>query len=864
MSDKAVQQAWREKMALVVLIFCACLLLAFLTFGLTKVVCSREDRRVFMINEVKALTVSSAPHSFSLRGHIYDLKPYLTEHMNFRAFQVLTPADREAFLRLVGIDITMMFPPDGSSCRGVASGQFRLTCQSPDFPKVPYCHDELKSMPILDRLRVGEVRYPWEWLAESKDHLVYNGKVLNMSLYLSRNNSFLAPDMDRVVRQNIGRDATMAFLARPEGRAAATCLSDLYAVGFIDRNTVGCIASDILLYVSLIVILGVVMARFFLALAFGWFMSWQLGKLTESRKRYQMRRTSSWFFGEKMPKIDEAKTTEGGSEATLPPSTPSGSPDRSVDPPDELRSIYTILLVTCYSEGEQSIRTTLDSLATTDYPDRHKLLFVVADGLIKGSGNDKSTPDIIVSMMELDDLHPSAESYVAIADGSKRHNKAKIFTGYYNCEGHRVRMITIVKCGTEAEAQQAKPGNRGKRDSQIVLMDFYSKLIMNDRLSPFQYDLYRKIFRLTGVSPHRFEIVLMVDADTKVMPDSLSRMVACMARDPQVMGLCGETRIANKTASWVTRIQVFEYYISHHLSKAFESIFGGVTCLPGCFCMYRIKAPKRDGYWVPIIANPEIVEQYSENVVDTLHKKNLLLLGEDRYLTTLMLRTFPRRKMLFVPKAMCKTFVPDTLRILLSQRRRWINSTVHNLFELVLVRQLCGTFCFSMQFVVFLELIGTLTLPAAITFTITLLIFTMLNAFKGEPIEWIPLALLAAILGLPAVLILLTTRKMVYIYWMFVYLLSLPVWNFLLPVYAFWHFDDFSWGQTRKVEGAKAADDHGKKEGEFNVRDIAHKTLVEWDMETANLGWDPEMEMYLQKDQMKMRDQDLKGKVKAR
>ena len=59
----------------------------------------------------------------------------------------------------------------------------------------------------------------------------------------------------------------------------------------------------------------------------------------------------------------------------------------------------------------------------------------------------------------------------------------------------------------------------------------------------------------------------------------------------------------------------------------------------------------------------------------------------------------------------------DEFKVLLSQRRRWINSTVHNLMELVLVRDLCGTFCFSMQFVVFIELIGTLVLPAAIAFT---------------------------------------------------------------------------------------------------------------------------------------------------
>lgn len=219
---------------------------------------------------------------------------------------------------------------------------------------------------------------------------------------------------------------------------------------------------------------------------------------------------------------------------------------------------------------------------------------------------------------------------------------------------------------------------------------------------------------------------------------------------------------------------VFEYYISHHQSKAFESIFGGVTCLPGCFCMYRIKAPKGpNGYWVPILANPDIVEHYSENVVDTLHKKNLLLLGEDRYLSTLMLRTFPKRKMIFVPQAVCKTVVPDTFSVLLSQRRRWINSTIHNLMELVLVQDLCGTFCFSMQFVVFMELVGTLALPAAISFTLYLVILACI----GQPAV-IPLILLAIILGLPAVLIVMTSRKLVYVGWM---LVSLATWACVCP-----------------------------------------------------------------------------------
>jgi chitin synthase len=276
-------------------------------------------------------------------------------------------------------------------------------------------------------------------------------------------------------------------------------------------------------------------------------------------------------------------------------------------------------------------------------------------------------------------------------------------------------------------------------------------------------------------------------------------------------------------------LEVFEYYISHHLTKAFESLFGGVTCLPGCFSMYRIKAPKSDnsGYWIPILANPDVVEHYSENVVDTLHKKNLLLLGEDRYLTTLMLKTFPKRKNIFCQQAVCKTIVPDTFRVLLSQRRRWINSTVHNLFELVLVRESCGTFCFSMQFMVAVELAGTLVLPAAIAFTFYLIIVSII---PGGTDTTIPLILLALVLGLPGVLIVITSRKVSYVGWMLIYLLSLPIWNGILPAYAFWHFDDFSWGQTRKVSGDSATHT-GDKDGEFDATQIVMKRWAEFERE---------------------------------
>ena len=179
------------------------------------------------------------------------------------------------------------------------------------------------------------------------------------------------------------------------------------------------------------------------------------------------------------------------------------------------------------------------------------------------------------------------------------------------------------------------------------------------------------------------------------------------------MGICGETRMANEKSSWVTMIQVYEYFISHHMAKAFESLFGCVTCLPGCFSLYRIRNFQKNK---PILISNEVLRDYSVNEVNTLHLKNLLELGEDRYLTTLLLKHFPLMKTSFNPDAVCLTMAPDRWSILLSQRRRWINSTVHNLFELLLIPQLCGFCCFSMRFVVLIDIFGTIMQPSALIY----------------------------------------------------------------------------------------------------------------------------------------------------
>ncbi|KAF7729665.1 Chitin synthase, class 3 [Apophysomyces ossiformis] len=976
---KSMQQAWREKVTLVQFILLLCIAVGFLTFGFNATVCGRQPMRIQPAGIQNDQIVIS--------GRAFDLKTFRhpTPVPNMPGSGDLQE------LGVGGMDLSFLFQTVNYNCKGIlhpviqddAHGnvanyfpcvpldRFHPEINSTSNPQRIGCHISPKARNALKDLTVvGDVYYNWTDIQQPGTSLVaFNGNVLDISRL-----RFLTPNIPMPLQiaqivgpgsAFIGRDATYWLSTTADRLRIGKCMTDILKVGVLDTRSTGCIISDIVLWVSLAVILGVVLIRFLLALIFGWCISWKLGSIREEtaeerRKRqeavlhWEMNNVEQMHYPksrsiETVDHRDERSSTSGGigatgphalqntssssfsgrgagsatsssiapkkrrflpttSRFTQPPQSPSYTRPRGYNSPltasqdfphspstmpsspannnnnnnsnnngssggipytfssqffyntplQNSRAaamalqarkqynfnfdlIHTFMVVTCYSEGEEGLRTTLDSLANTDYPATHKLLLVICDGIITGSGNTMSTPDTVLSMMK-DDIVPRDEvkacSYVAIADGVKRHNMAKVYAGYYRYnddpskapevrpeeQQQYVPMIVIVKCGTEAEARDKKPGNRGKRDSQVILMNAMQKVYYGERMCALEYQFCKAIVKLTGFHPSCYETCLMVDADTKVYPDSLARMVACMSRDPYIMGLCGETKIANKSDSWVTAIQVFEYYISHHMSKAFESIFGGVTCLPGCFCMYRIIAPKGDRF-VPIFCSTDIVEMYCENIVDTLHKKNLLLLGEDRYLTTLMLRTFPKRKMIFVPQAVCKTVVPDTFSVLLSQRRRWINSTVHNLLELVLIRDLCGTFCFSMQFVVFMELVGTVVLPAAISFTFYLIIISC----YVRPIPIIPLMLLAAILGLPAVLIALTTCKMVYVVWMLVYLFSLPIWNFVLPAYAYWHFDDFSWGQTRQVKGSEGKrEDHGRREGQFDSTGIVMRRFEEW------------------------------------
>ena len=375
-----------------------------------------------------------------------------------------------------------------------------------------------------------------------------------------------------------------------------------------------------------------------------------------------------------------------------------------------------------------------------------------------------------------------------------------------------------------------RPGNRGKRDSQMILMRFLNRVHYNMPMTPLELELHHQIRNVIGVNPTFYEFLLQIDADTVVAPDSATRFVAAFINDTKLIGVCGETALSNAKASFITMMQVYEYYISHNLTKAFESLFGSVTCLPGCYSMYRIRAAESGK---PLFVSREIVTDYAEIRVDTLHAKNLLHLGEDRFLTTLLLKHHPKYKTKYIMRAHAWTIAPDSWAVFLSQRRRWINSTVHNLIELIPLQQLCGFCCFSMRFVVFLDLLSTIVQPVIVGYIVYLIILVVQ---RPDTVPITAFILLGAIYGLQGIIFILR-RKWEMIGWMLIYVVATPIFSFCLPLYAFWCMDDFSWGNTRMVTGEKGKQVIVSDEGKFDPESIPRKKWEEyqaelWDAQT--------------------------------
>lgn len=158
----------------------------------------------------------------------------------------------------------------------------------------------------------------------------------------------------------------------------------------------------------------------------------------------------------------------------------------------------------------------------------------------------------------------------------------------------------------------------------------------------------------------RSEMLIYVDSDSFLLPGSVRKILQGLA-DPTVAAVAGHTDVENLTTNMLTKMQDVRYYVSYRVMKAAESIFGAVSCCPGCFSAYR--------------------RTCVVNVLDAwLYQRYLgryATYGDDRSLTNFLLRDY---RILYDDEALATTIVPEQWGKYVRQQARWKRSWVREMF----------------------------------------------------------------------------------------------------------------------------------------------------------------------------------------
>lgn len=161
-----------------------------------------------------------------------------------------------------------------------------------------------------------------------------------------------------------------------------------------------------------------------------------------------------------------------------------------------------------------------------------------------------------------------------------------------------------------------------------------------------------------GVRRARGEVIVTLDSDSEVLPDTVRLLVAPLVTDPGCGAVAGNVRVLNRHEGMLPRMLDACFTASFDFGRAAESMVGGVMCCPGALSAWR-------------------TQLFRDNL-DTWLAQTFFgqpaAIGEDRALTNLVLRS--GHTVRYQSNAIVLTQVPTNAKTLCRMFLRWGRSNV--------------------------------------------------------------------------------------------------------------------------------------------------------------------------------------------
>lgn len=182
-------------------------------------------------------------------------------------------------------------------------------------------------------------------------------------------------------------------------------------------------------------------------------------------------------------------------------------------------------------------------------------------------------------------------------------------------------------------------------------------------------------------------IFAFTDSDSIWAPDAIEKIVTIFQANEDVGAVSGHSRALNGDQNLITKIQDSWYEGQYSVRKAFESVWGAVTCVSGPLAVFRRAAIFN---YIPAWENDSFLGQEFKFATDrtltgfVLGSKIIGKKLKEKYKDFPFVTKFdyPERdwKIVYSKSAKSWTIVPDNFQKVIRQQIRWKKSFIRNIF----------------------------------------------------------------------------------------------------------------------------------------------------------------------------------------
>lgn len=543
-----------------------------------------------------------------------------------------------------------------------------------------------------------------------------------------------------------------------------------------------------------------------------------------------------------------------------------------------------IYVLPCYNESEEELMKTVKSILNqTPWGNQPRLLFIICDGKIKGQNNILETDKILTEIIFKEHIIYSTVFPEAYRTWHNNWRNLEIHRGVY----HGLPFIIIVK-----------QHNVGKRDSLTLIrrvLQYYNTIKINEmneltnleNISKENFNFieyynylcpdflnYIEAFLTTKqgtetdcdtlktnniYNKELVNFIIGTDADTILSSNCTNELLKSYydfeyarmcskshsRKKDKLVGIVGMVDIIKNWYNPLVIYQYCEYVYAQCLKRKMQSkITNKVNCLSGCVQLIKV-CKETSGNEILDVFNR--APHPNENIINHIRS----YASEDRNHICLMFSLYPYVKTIQAINAIAYTEVPNDLKTLLRQRKRWCVGAIANDFLLIWNNQhnwwerinaCANVITFSFNIFIFISTITfIITIITEPTFLMLLLAIIIIIPFCYS----ISTPLLIYNDGIK------TITKMENIIYYYIGVLNYYSWGFVLSLliyfYTFYYLDDLNWNLKKITSNDNDNDNYSENislsitETNFNSN---NKTQTNVDNDICNeMSWDLELKL---------------------